>query len=83
MAQIQLLTVLAAPSNYPGVAPTAASPCPLFGATTANIQGVAVYSNAANPTGHAAVNYHWWIANTKFTGTLIVVETQANIISAS
>lgn len=83
MATLQSVNVLAAPSNYPGVVPTAASPSPVFGLPAARIQGVSVYSNSANPTGQSAVNMDYFILNQKFTGTLILTQTAAAIIAAS
>lgn len=83
MAIVQSVNVLAAPSNYPGVVPTAASPCPVFGLPSGRIQGVSVYSNTANPTGQSAVNIDYFVLNQKFTGTLICSQTAAAIIAAS
>lgn len=83
MAVLQLVHVLAAPSNYPGVVPTAASPSPVFGLSSARTQGVAVYSNSANPTGQSQVNIDYFIQNQKFTGTLICTEAATAIITAS
>lgn len=83
MATIQQVHILAAPINFPGVLPTAASPCPIFGLPAARVQGVATYSNTANPAGNASVNMDYFVANQKFTGTLIVSETVAAIIAAS
>lgn len=83
MAVLQSVHVLVAPSNYPGVVPTAASPSPVFGLSSARTQGVSVYSNSANPTGQSQVNIDYFISNQKFTGTLICSETAAAIIAAS
>lgn len=83
MAILQSVNVLSAPLNYPGVVPTTASPSPVFGLSSARTQGVAVYSNTANPTGNSQVNIDYFIGNQKFTGTLICSQTAAAIISAS
>jgi hypothetical protein len=83
MATIQSVNVLSAPSNYPGTAPTSASPSPVFGLAAATVQGVAVYSNTANPTGQSSVNIKWNVSAQVFTGTLICSQTAAAIISAS
>lgn len=83
MAVIQSTNILSAPSNYPGTVPTAASPSPVFGLPSTIIQGVAVYSNSANPTGQSAINISYWVGNAKFSGTLIATQTAAAIIAAS
>lgn len=83
MSVLQAVNVLAAPANYPGIAPTTASPSPYFGLNSGIIQGVSVYSNAANPTGQAAVNIDYFVLNQRFTGTLIVSQTAAAIVAAS
>lgn len=79
----QLVHVLAAPSNYPGVAPTLASPSPVFGLSTGIIQGISAYSNAANPTGLTQVNISYFVSAQKFTGTLIIPEVTATVISSA
>lgn len=83
MAVIQSVNVLAAPDNYPGNVPTSASPSPVFGLSSARIQGVAVYSNSANPTGQSQVNISYYVSNQVYTGTLICSQTAAAIIAAS
>lgn len=83
MATIQSVNVLAAPDNYPGVTPTTASPSPVFGLPSGTVQGVAVYSNTANPTGQSQVNISYFVGNQKFSGTLICSQTAAAIIAAS
>lgn len=83
MAVLQTVHVLSAPINYPGVLPTTASPCPTFGLSSARTQGVAIYSNTANPAGNASVNIDYFVGNQKFTGTLIVSETALAIVAAS
>lgn len=83
MATVQSVNVLAAPINYPGIVPTAASPSPVFGLSNAHIQGVSIYSNAANPTGQSQVNIDYFVSAQKFTGTLICSQTAAAIIAAS
>jgi len=83
MATLQSVNVLSAPSNYPGVVPTAASPSPVFGLPSARIQGVGVYSNTANPTGQSQVNIDYFVGAQKFSGTLICSQTAAAIIAAS
>ncbi len=83
MALIQSVNVLACPSNYPGTVPTAASPSPVFGLPANRIQGLAVYSNSANPTGNSSVNIDYFVGNQKFSGTLICSQTAAAIIAAS
>jgi len=83
MAILQSVNVLAAPANYPGNTPTTASPSPVFGLPSGRIQGVATYSNSANPTGQSQVNIDYFVGNQKFTGTLICSQTAAAIIAAS
>lgn len=83
MATIQSVNVLAAPLNYPGNLPTAASPSPVFGLSNYHTQGVSAYSNAANPTGQSQVNIDYWVGNQHFTGTLICSQAVSAIISAS
>lgn len=83
MATIQSVNVLSAPANYPGVQPTAASPSPIFGLPAGHVQGVGIYSNAANPTGQSQVNIDYFVSAQKFTGTLICTQTAAAIIAAS
>lgn len=77
----QSVKVLAAPANFPGVAPTTASPCPVFGLNTLIVQGIASYSNAANPAGLTQVNISYFVANQKFSGTLILSDVTATVIN--
>lgn len=77
----QSVRVLVAPLNYPGVAPTAASPCPVFGLNTAIVQGISAYSNTANPSGLTQVNIAYWVLNQRFTGTLILPDVTATVIT--
>lgn len=83
MATVQLVNVLSAPINYPGIVPTPASPSPQFGLSNAHIQGAAIYSNAANPTGQSQVNIDYFVSAQKFTGTLILTQALSAIISGS
>jgi hypothetical protein len=83
MATVQSVNCLAAPDNYPGNVPTSASPSPVFGLSNTTIQGVAVYSNSANPTGQSQVNITYYVSNQKYSGTLICSQTAAAIIAAS
>jgi len=71
--------------NFPGIAPTAASPCPIFGLSNKHIQGVSVPTAAqvaSFPPAQAVVYINYQNGNQRFTGTILTSETAAAIISA-
>lgn len=71
---------------FPGTLPTAASPCPIFGLPARSIQGISAATAAqivTFPPALTSVNIEWFVKNQRFTGTILVSETTANVIAAT
>lgn len=72
--------------TFPGIAPTATSPCPVFGLQNRNILGLSAATAAqvaAFPPAQSVVYMQWYHKNQRFTGTILTSEAPATIIGAS
>jgi len=72
--------------TFPGTLPTATSPCPIFGLSNRAIQGISAATAAqiaAFPPALTSVNIQWFNKNQRFTGTILVSEATASVISAT
>lgn len=72
--------------TFPGTLPTATTPCPIFGLSNRTIQGISAATAAqivAFPPALTQVNIDWFVKNQRFTGTILVSEATASVISAS
>lgn len=83
MAVLQLINVLNATDNYPGPTPTAASPSPTFGLSSAITQGVYPYTTSSYPTVQSKIEIVYFTDNQRCTGQILASQTAEAIISAS
>lgn len=73
-------------TGFPATQPTAASPSPVWGLSSAHIQGVSPITLGANttfPTAQSIVYVDYFDSAQKMTATVLCSETAAAIIAAS
>lgn len=91
MAVLQKLTLLSVNGqqantvpdlNFPGVLPTAQSPCPFWSASNKHVMGMSAATAAqitSFPGAGTTIYYDWSNGNQRFTGTAIVHEDLATV----
>jgi len=91
MALLQSLTILSVNGQlagttvlgFPTVTPTVASPCPVVGLLSSQIQGVSALTNAAFPAATSQLSYTYFNKGQRITTGVYVKEAVSAIIAAS